>query len=219
VIKLCKKYGIKMKNQKESQGEDNNFKIGIFPGSRIRRTKENEEDLKLLLCFDYYRRNLIIEADGDNQMNIDLESPIENLTSYPNAEKLERTRILSPKKVNPRINKIKLLMKQNNYYNNNTYRKEFFKIQKRDGDNNIMSQCHEDLMNIVNENQQFMNIYIKNEKIEENVRGLYEFLNSKSNWKDVQNIMTLFDLPNFIENMENSLKMWNQIELDDVALQ
>ena len=209
-----------MKNQKESEGEDNNFRIGIVPGSRIRKTRGNGEDLKFLMCFDYYRNNLIIEED-EHDGNIINESESCKKINEHQKDFPEKNKIFSPKKI-PHKKKIKLINKHNYFKNNinnsNSNKREFFKIQKKEEEKTI-NECTQELVNIVNDNQQFMNIYIKNEEIKESVKSIFAFLNSKSYLHEIQNIIGLFDLQNFIENMENTLKMWSQVEVDDVTLQ
>ncbi len=208
-----------MKNHKDSLGEDNNFKIGIVPNSRVRRTKANEEDLKFLMCFDYYKNNLIVEDDGKfenlNYNFIEEEDKSESGNSRIRVEIRHR-----PEKIQSHHrSKIKLIKKSN--FNNrfdsncNLNKKEFFKIKKSVEDN-FPSECQKELLNIVNENQQFMNIYTKDEEIEENIKSIFDFLNTKTQNQDVLNIMNLFDLPNFIKNMENTLKMWNLMEVEDI---
>ncbi len=217
VIKLCKKYRIKLKNQRDSMGEDNNFKIGIMPNSRVKRNAANEEDLSFLLCFDYYRKNLIIEDGQSDNLEPIIESD-ENQGNL-NYKVSYRRGIKSSKNPNHLRSKIKLIKKQNfdNPINNdnNLNKKEFFIINKNFEDN-CSSDCQKELINIVNDNQQFMDIYANDEDFEKNIKNIFEFLNNKAQNQESKNVMSMFDLQNFIRNMENTLMMWSMLETDDI---
>ena len=204
-----------MKNQKESQGEDNNFSIGIMPNSRVKRTSSNQEDLKFLMCFDYYKRNLTIEdAHHPGEYNEGKE-----ISDYSHQEVSHEKKNISLGK-NLKISKTKLSKKTtcDNFEKiNNLNKKEFFKIEKKDAEECI-NEYQKELVSIMNDNNEFINIYTKNNDLRENVDSIFEFLHHKKYSQEVCSIISLFDLPNFMQTMDGTLKMWNEINSEIVNL-
>ena len=218
VIKLCKKYRIKMKNQRDSMGEDNNFKIGIMPNSRVKRNATNKEDLNFLLCFDYYRNNLIIENGPSDNLG-ELTEHEEDQENLHNKVSSDKKGVKSSKNQNHTRPKIKLIKKKIfDHLKNierNLNKKEFFLINKNFEDH-CSSDCHKELLNIINDNQQFIDIYSNDEDFEKNIKNIFEFLNNKAQNQESKNVMDMFDLKNFIRNMENTLMMWSMLETDNI---
>jgi len=203
-----------MKNQKESQGEDNNFSIGIMPNSRVKKTLGNQEDLNFLMCFDYYRKNLIIE-DAYNPGDCIEEKEVfdSNKDSRQEKKNISSDKYLTMSKTKLTKNSVC----DNSNKNNNSNKKEFFKIEKKDVEQS-MSEFQKGLANIMRDNNEFINFYSKNNEIQENVESLFEFLNNKQFSQEVFSALSLFDLPNFMITMDSTLKMWNELNSDIMNL-
>jgi hypothetical protein len=162
------------------------------------------------MCFDYYRNNLIVDDDLDGKYYDNNDSQKEISGSDSEDSSNIKKKFILGKKLNFR-NKIRLSNK--NLIEDN--KKEIFKSEKIN-ELQSLGEYEKELLKIVQENQQFMNNCIKNNELQENIDCINEFIMSKPYFNEFGNLFNLFDLRNFLQTMENSLKLWSPLELDSV---
>ncbi len=165
------------------------------------------------MCFDYYRNNLIVDDDLDGKYYDNNDSQKEISGSDSEDSSNIKKKFILGKKLNFR-NKIRLSNK--NLIEDN--KKEIFKSEKIN-ELQSLGEYEKELLKIVQENQQFMNNCIKNNELQENIDCINEFIMSKPYFNEFGNLFNLFDLRNFLQTMENSLKLWSPLELDSVNSQ